>query len=343
MIKCIEEEKTGNQEFRSAKQATYESLQQMNMPEVTVFCEVFLPEYYKTLDELEHCSDCDRKGGKIMPGVLFEGGSFRAIFSCGVMDALLDQDVMFPYCIGVSAGAADSASYISRQKERNLNMLLRYRNDKRYMGLRNYFKKEHSLFGVDFVFRKMPNVLFPFDMDTFQNYAGDYVVVTTDANTGKPHYFHKEDVDDRFDVFCASCALPVYFQAVHIGGGAYYDGGVSDPVPIRRLQRDGHHKALIVLTRPEGYRKACGRSDRFAAGVLRRRYPAIADNLLHRYKTYNESVQICEKMQEEGNAVLIRPSEPLNSFEKDTDVLRRSYQMGYDMAMNRMDEIKALF
>ena len=85
-----------------------------------------------------------------MPGVLFEGGSFRAIFSCGVMDALLDQDVMFPYCIGVSAGAADSASYISRQKERNLNMLLRYRNDKRYMGLRNYFKKEHSLFGVFF-------------------------------------------------------------------------------------------------------------------------------------------------------------------------------------------------
>lgn len=79
------------------------------------------------------------------------------------------------------------------------------------------------------------------------------------------------------------------------------------------------------------------------SGVLRRRYPAIADNLLHRYKTYNESVQICEKMQEEGNAVLIRPSEPLNSFEKDTDVLRHSYQMGYDMAMNRMDEIKALF
>ena len=34
-----------------------------------------------------------------MPGVLFEGGSFRAIFSCGVMDALLDQDVMFPYCM----------------------------------------------------------------------------------------------------------------------------------------------------------------------------------------------------------------------------------------------------
>jgi response regulator NasT len=29
-----------------------------------------------------------------MPGVLFEGGSFRAVFSCGVMDALLDNDIM---------------------------------------------------------------------------------------------------------------------------------------------------------------------------------------------------------------------------------------------------------
>lgn len=167
-------------------------------------------------------------------------------------------------------------------------------------------------------------------------------MVTTDANTGKPHYFHKEDVDDRFDVICASCALPVYFQAVHIGGGAYYDGGVSDPVPIRRLQRDGHHKALIVLTRPEGYRKACG--DRIALrGSAAQTISGNADNLLHRYKTYNESVQICEKMQEEGNACIDPPSEPLSSFEKDTDVLRRSYQMGYDMAMNRMDEIKALF
>ena len=68
-----------------------------------------------------------------MTGVLFEGGSFRPVFSCGVMDALLEEDIIFPYCIGVSAGAADAASYISKQKERNIRILEKYRNDKRYL------------------------------------------------------------------------------------------------------------------------------------------------------------------------------------------------------------------
>lgn len=278
-----------------------------------------------------------------MPGVLFEGGSFRAIFSCGVMDALLEEDIMFPYCIGVSAGAADSASYISRQRERNFKMMMQYRNDKRYMGWRNYLKKERSLFGVDFVFREMPNKLFPFDMETFQSYPGKFVVVATDVETGKPTYFHQEDVDNRFDVFCATCALPLYFQAVRIGGRMYYDGGVSDPVPIGKLRADGHEKALIVLTRPEGYRKECGRSDRFASRMIRRRYPVVADNLLHRYEVYNDSVAVCETMQREGKAVLIRPKEPINSFEKDVNVLRYFYKMGHDSAMERMDEIQGLF
>lgn len=278
-----------------------------------------------------------------MPGVLFEGGSFRAIFSCGVMDALLEENVMFPYCIGVSAGAADSASYISRQRERNLNMLMQYRNDKRYMGWRNFLKKERSLFGVDFVFREMPNKLFPFDMETFQSYSGKFVIVTTDVETGKPRYFQKEDVDNRFDVFCATCALPLYFQAVRIGDKMYYDGGVSDPVPIGKLRADGHEKALIVLTRPEGYRKECGKSDRIASRMIRRRYPVVAQNLLHRYQVYNDSVEMCEKMQRDGKAVLIRPKEPIDSFEKDVDVLRYFYNMGHDSAMERMDEIQGLF
>ena len=42
-----------------------------------------------------------------MTGIVFEGGTFRPIFSCGVMDALLSENILLPYCIGVSAGIAD--------------------------------------------------------------------------------------------------------------------------------------------------------------------------------------------------------------------------------------------
>jgi 5'-deoxynucleotidase len=52
LIKCIQEEKAGNTEFVSAKRTLTETLLKMNLEEVNIFMEEFLPAYYKTLDEL---------------------------------------------------------------------------------------------------------------------------------------------------------------------------------------------------------------------------------------------------------------------------------------------------
>ena len=66
-------------------------------------------------------------------GLVLEGGALRTIFSSGVCDALLDGGVMVDYVIGVSAGIAYGVSYISRQPRRNLEILTRFANDRRYM------------------------------------------------------------------------------------------------------------------------------------------------------------------------------------------------------------------
>ena len=58
-----------------------------------------------------------------MPGLVLEGGTFRPVFSCGVMDALLDNNIMFDYVIGVSAGITYAVSYLSRQRGRNICLL----------------------------------------------------------------------------------------------------------------------------------------------------------------------------------------------------------------------------
>lgn len=277
-----------------------------------------------------------------MQGVLFEGGSFRAVFSCGVMDALLDEDIMFPYCIGVSAGSADSASYISRQRGRNIRVFEKFRNDKRYIGKRNLWR-ERSMFGIQFVFRDVPNIHDPFDMDTFQKYEGQYIIVTTDAETGKPCYFSKEDVNFDFDVFHATCALPLALPPACIRGRDYFDGGLSNPVPIDKMIKDGNDRMLIVLTRPKGYMKSCRRSDIVAARMLEKKYPEIARGICNRYKKYNRSVKLCEKLEAEGRAVILRPDAPLESFEKDVKVLRETWQQGYDKAMGQMEKIRSFF
>lgn len=236
-------------------------------------------------------------GGQNMPGIILEGGTFRPIFSAGVMDALLDEDIMFPYMIGVSAGICDGFSYISKQKERNLRILMNHRNDKRYLGAGNLLK-EKSLFGLNFVYDTIPNKLYPFDWKTFHEYKGRIRVGVTNAWTGKVEYKDGMKLDKRCTMLRATCAIPLVFPAIYVDGKPYYDGGLADPIPIRKSIKDGNEKNLIVLTRPEGYKKELSKSHKITAKLLKKKYPHLPELLMKRHIEYNKTVRYCEKLEQ---------------------------------------------
>ncbi len=279
-----------------------------------------------------------------MPALILEGGTFRPIFSCGVMDALLDHDVMFDYVSGVSAGITDGISYLSRQRGRNWEVLRRYRHDKRYLGARNLLH-DHSIFGVDFVFDTIPNELLPFDWDTFLQYQGRVLVGVTNAETGEAEYLDGMQLDKACTMLRATCSIPIYFPPVKMGDKIYYDGGVADPIPIVKSLHDGNTKHLIVLTQPDSYRKQQSRGTLLAARAMRRRYPKLCETMLSRPTRYNDTVCLCRQLaaKQPENTVLLQPDEPLASFEKDMERLEYGYEMGYNMACARMDDIKRLF
>lgn len=279
-----------------------------------------------------------------MPGLVLEGGTFRPIFSAGIMDALVKHNVMFPYCIGVSAGITDGFSYASKQIGRNLEILKQYRNDKRYLGAGNMLKSR-SLFGIEFVFEEIPNKLIPFDWETFAAYEGRFLVGVTNAKTGKTEYLDGKKLDEKNSMVKATCAIPLMFPPVLINGQEYYDGGICDPIPVRKALADGNDKLLIVLTRPKGYEKTLGSSSKIAARLLKRKYPNLVEPLLTRHEIYNETVRFCDEMERQGKAIVLRPAEEgiIDSMEKDVDKIVASYQYGYQLAEQRMDEIAALF
>ncbi|WP_283674068.1 patatin-like phospholipase family protein [Butyricicoccus sp. Marseille-Q5471] len=279
-----------------------------------------------------------------MPGLVLEGGTFRPVFSCGVMDALLDHGVMFDYVIGVSAGITYAMSYLSRQRGRNLEVLTTYRGDKRYIGARNLVR-DHSLFGVDFVFQTIPSQLIPFDWDTFNKYNGNVLVGVTNAETGKIEYLDGKQLDKPSTMLRATCAIPFYFPVVMIDGTPYYDGGLADPIPIVRSLHDGNEKNLIVLTQPDEYRKTVTRGTALSARALRNKYPNLSETMLARAKHYNETVCFCRQLvkKQPQNTVLLQPEHKLESFEKDINKLQWGYDMGYRLACDRMDDILALF
>lgn len=276
-----------------------------------------------------------------MQSLILEGGTFRPIFSCGVMDCLLDHQLTFPYVIGVSAGITNGMSYLSAQKRRNLEILLRYRNDKRYVGLGNLWKHQ-SLFGLDFVYDEIPNKHFPFDWQAFYDYPGQAWVGVTNAETGEAEYLNSQLLDKQCTMLRATCAIPLVFPAIELNGKKFYDGGLADPIPIRKAIDDGCDKHLIILTRCKGYVKEYSKQNTIAAKMLKKKYPKLIPLLETRHVAYNETVKFCESLEEAGKAIILRPKSPIESFEKDLNKLQAAYDMGYQLAQEHLDEIKAL-
>ena len=278
-----------------------------------------------------------------MGALVLEGGTSRPIFSSGVMDALNDYGVDFPYVIGVSAGITDGFSYVSKQPKRNYDILMNHRHDKRYVGLRNYWH-DRSLFGLKYAYETIPNEIYPFDWDTFLNNPAQVKVGVTNVETGQCEYLDGKQLDKKCTMLKATCAIPFAFPVISLNGKKYYDGGICDPIPVKKAMEDGHQKLLIVLTRPKGYQKTLSKANVVASRLLKKKYPQLVQPLLTRHLLYNETLAYCEQLEQQGQAIILRPSEELqiDSFEKDLQKIDRIYQYGYQLALEHMEEIKKL-
>lgn len=61
-----------------------------------------------------------------MNGIIDVGGGMRGVYTAGVYDYLLDHQIRFDYCIGVSAGSANMMSYLAGQRGRNKRFYVDY-------------------------------------------------------------------------------------------------------------------------------------------------------------------------------------------------------------------------
>jgi len=266
-------------------------------------------------------------------GLVLEGGGMRGIYTSGVLEYFLENDIEFPYVIGVSAGACSAASYLSKQFGRNLRLNTHYLKDPRYLSWRNYIKKR-EVFGMDFIFDEIPKNLDPFNFDAFRDNKSQFLVGTTDCYTGQPVYWSKDEIeDDLLTIVRASSSLPFFAPVVEFRGKHLLDGGISDPIPIKKAEFDGYRKNVVVLTRNEGYRKKESKSYK----LVKRKYPqysGLVDAIMKRHEIYNETLDYLEEQEKKGNVCMIRPTNKLKvgRMEKNRKKLEELYQEGYDDA-----------
>ncbi len=278
-------------------------------------------------------------------GIVLEGGALRTIFSSGVCDALVEADLLPDYVVGVSAGIAYGVSYVSRQPRRNLEILLKYANDKRYMSKRNLFKPSNRCyFGLKFTYEEIPNRLVPCDYETFAAFPGEVEAVVTNLETGGPEYIPVPRRDDQFQVLQATCAMPLLFPIYHINGIPCLDGGSSDGIPYGRAVQKRCDRIVVVLTRERDYRRT---PEQYQALVdLRyRRYPNFRATMHSRAERYNACREELFRLEKEGKVILLAPksTQGFSRIEKDVDKIKALWQDGYDLGRARAEEIRAFW
>lgn len=267
----------------------------------------------------------------------------RGAFTAGVLQAFMDQSFTADLLVGVSAGASNGVSYVSGQHERGKRTNLDYVGDKRYLSMRS-FLRTGSLFGMDFIFGRIPETLDPFDYEAFYASPCDFYAGVTDVETGKPVFFGKQSIQPGLQVMRASCSMPFFSPMVTIEGHQYLDGGVADPIPVDKALQQGCDKLLVVLTRERGYRKAA-QSFRRVYRTKYRHYPNLVRAMDMRHLVYNQTLDRLAQLEAEGRAIVIAPAQSLavDRFGQDREKLSEAYQCGIQAGLDGLTRFKAQF
>ena len=263
-------------------------------------------------------------------GLVLEGGAMRGMWTCGVLDVLLDNDINVDTIVGTSAGGIFGVNYFSKQRGRAIRYSKRFCKDLRYMSIFSYIFTG-NIINKNFAFYKVTKKYDIFDNNAFVNSNKEFYVTATNINTGLAHYFKITDPINQLEELRATSAIPVFSKPVIINNEKYLDGGISDSIPYDKIKELGCDKIIVVLTQPLEYRKS--KIDPKKEKIIRRKYknyPNLINRMLFRHDEYNSTIEKIISLEKKNEIFVIRPSKKLdiNIIERNPSKYDEIYNLG---------------
>lgn len=272
-------------------------------------------------------------------GLVLEGGGMRGLYTAGVLDALMNEEIKVGGMVTVSAGALFGINYASGQKGRALRYNKTYIKDKRYMGIRQLIKTG-DIISKDFAYYTVPFSLDVFDENAFKQSGIDFYATVTNMETGQAEYKHITEPFKEMEILRASGSMPFVSKPINLDDTYYLDGGVADSIPFEKAKELGFNKRLVILTRPLAYRKT--KPNSFLIDRWYKNYPKFKETLKNRYLNYNNTVEKIIEEEKRGETFVIRPSQtiPIKRLERDPDKLQSMYDLGVKDTLELLEELK---
>lgn len=271
--------------------------------------------------------------------LVLEGGALRGIYTMGVLDTFLEENIEVDCVIGVSAGTLFGINYVSRQPKRVLNYNLEYAGNKDYMSIKS-FLKTGNIINEKFCFHDLPDKLYPFDYDTFDKSKTKFYSVVTNVETGYAEYIEIKNSRKQIDVMRASGAMPIISEIVEINGKKYLDGGIADSIPIKKAIELGYDKIIVIPTRPIDYRKQ--KTKMFPYKLKYKKYKNFLNTVENRSNMYNEEVEEIIKLEKANKIFVIRPTKhiKIKHTETNKEKIKSMYNLGVKDTKERLDDLK---
>lgn len=270
--------------------------------------------------------------------LVLEGGAFRGLYTQGVLDALMENDLNFECVIGVSAGALSGMNYVSGQIGRSARANLCHRHDSNYVGL-NAVKKSQSLIRIEYLFDEFEK-LEPIDKNRFYNPGQRFIAVVTALKNGKTVYLEKGKCSEMAKAIQASATMPFVSKPVTVEGEEYFDGGCSCKLPIDWALDEGYKKIVVVKTREPEF--VCS-GKKMKAAALYKKYPQFSKVLEESNKAYLAECEKIDKLSKEGRIFVIAPSKKVevSAVESNMEKLGELYFLGIKDMADSLLKLKA--
>lgn len=290
-----------------------------------------------------HWTKSLREGDNMKTGVIDVGGGLRGAYGAGVFDFCMDLNICFDYCVGVSAGSANVISYLAGQKGRNHTFYTDFSFRREYMSLHNYLK-DHNYVDLEYIFGELSNSdgEFPLDYQAAASRNIPFTVVATNALNGQAHYFDMSDIEqDDYDAIKASSCVPAVNRPFFVNGIPYYDGGLSDPIPLLKCFDDGCDRVVLILTRPKDYQRSPQKDEIFAR-LIEEEYPHAAAALRNRAEMYNTELALAWEYEKTGKVLIVAPDDigGMSTLTKNKAEIEELYLKGFHDGEKIMDFMK---
>jgi len=274
-------------------------------------------------------------------GLVLEGGGMRGLFTAGILDVLMENNVTFDGVVGVSAGATFGCNFISHQIGRTLRYNMSQRKNPKYMGIRSLIKTGDYV-GGEYAYHVLPTKLDVFDFEAFEKNPTEFHVVTTNVRTGEAIYHRIDKVDyTGMEWIRASASMPIISRPVAIGDYEMLDGGIADSIPLRYFESEGFKRNIVILTQPKGFKKKLTKLMPVFKATMRK-YPAIIEGMSKRHLMYNRELEYINQQQMAGKCLVICPSDtlPIGRTSLNAKKMQHVYDMGRKAGEDNLEAIK---